>query len=467
MENFNRIFIAKKPIVNRFFLITAQFGLLFFIHPVFSSAEGSGFYTAEQQIQLAPSTSDDAPQSERHTHATAASEGITLEQVIINVLENNPQLGINDYEARAIAARIRQAQQGTPIKMNLNVQNFAGSGTYGRADRAETTLSLVKVMELGDKASFRGDLARQQANLLQNEQDSKRLDLLSGVAEQFLHVAVDQYRSRIAKEKLKLLERTLETVTQGVKAGRSHVAEQRRVNITVARAEIELEHTKHELATSRLKLATSWGETSPQFSSVSTELFVLPSVQPFEQLETLLANNPDLIRFATEERVSQARLRLAEAQRTPNLELSGGIRYLNESKDGALVLSVSVPFGSGSRARPHIEEMKYLAQREPLRHEQQRLALHNSLYGMYQELIHAKTAFEALSQRIIPEAERAADDYEQGYKRGRFSLLELNETQRTLLGVRLEAVMTAANYHSFRIEIERLTGVALRSGVTP
>jgi cobalt-zinc-cadmium efflux system outer membrane protein len=68
---------------------------------------------------------------------------------------------------------------------------------------------------------------------------------------------------------------------------------------------------------------------------------------------------------------------------------------------------------------------------------------------------------------MIPEAERAANDYEQGYKSGRFSLLELNETQRILLDARLEAVLTAANYHRFRIEIERLTGAAIRSGVNP
>jgi len=402
-----------------------------------------------------------------HAVESLASGPITLDQVVINVLEHNPQLGINDYEARALAARIRRAQQGTPFRINLDMQNFAGSGAYGRADRVETTLSLAKVLELGGKPSFRGNVAKQQANLLQNKQDSKRLDLLAGVTDQFMHVAVDQYRLNIAKEKLKLFQHTLEIVTKRVKSGRSHVAEQRRVTVAVARAEIELEHAEHELATSRLKLTSSWGETKPQFSSVSAKLFVLPSVQPFEQLETLLVNNPGLTRFATEERLARARLRLAEAQRTPDLELSGGFRYLNERKDGALVISVSMPFGSDSRARPHIEEMKSLAQREPLRYEQQRLKLYNSLYGIYQELIHAKTAFETLSQRIIPEAEHAADDYEQGYRRGRFSLLELNEAQRILLEARLEAVMTAANYHLFRIEIERLTGVALRSGEKP
>ena len=51
-----------------------------------------------------------------HAVETSNAKSITLEQVIVKVLEGNPQLGINDYEAQAAAARIRQAQQRTPFK---------------------------------------------------------------------------------------------------------------------------------------------------------------------------------------------------------------------------------------------------------------------------------------------------------------------------------------------------------------
>jgi len=401
------------------------------------------------------------------THAASLSGAITLEQVIANVLKHNPQLRMNSYEADAAVSRVLQAGQGKPLEVTLDIQDFAGSGTYNGINRLETTLSLAKVLELGGKSSSRSNLAREHASLLNNMQDSKRMDLLAKVAEQFMRVVVDQHRLEIAREQLKLVKRTHAIVEQRVKVGKSHIAELRREAIALTRSEIDLEHAEHRLAFSRLKLATDWGETKPQFSRARADLFVLPAVQTFEQLEELLVNNPDLTRFATEERVTQARLRLAEARRASDLKLSAGIRHLNERKDGALVLSVSMPIGSASRARPYIDEMEYLSQREPLRYEQQRLTLISSLYEIYQELLHAQGAFKALNQKMIPEAERAVNDYERGYKSGRFSLLELNETQRILLDARLESVVTAANYHRFRIEIERLTGAAMRSGVNP
>jgi len=402
-----------------------------------------------------------------HAVETLTAQSITLDQVVIKVLERNSQLNINAIEARAAAARIRQAKQTPALEMKFELQNFAGSDAYRVADRLETTLSLAKILEFGSKASKRGELAQQQANLLRNDQDSKRLDVLAEAAEQFMHVVVDQHRLRIAHEQMKLLQDTFEFVSQRVKAGRSHVAEQRRVAIALARAEIEREHAEHELSTSRLKLATRWGETQVIFTHAEADLFVLPALPPFKQIETLLANNPDLIRFATAERVAKANLRLAQSRRQSNLQLSGGIRYFSEVGDGALVLSASIPLGSSARAQPYITERQYFTEREPYRYEQQRLDLHSSLYGIYQELLHAQTAYEALSLRIIPQAEQLATDYAQGYKSGRFSLLELNQAQKILLDTRLEAVIAAANYHRFRIQIERLTGAELRVGVKP
>jgi len=213
-----------------------------------------------------------------------------------------------------------------------------------------------------------------------------------------------------------------------------------------------------------LKLAIYWGESQADFGEAEADLFLLPSIPPFTKLEGLLDNNPDLVLLATEQRIAKTRLRLAQSRRTSDFSVTGGIRYFNNSRDAALMASISMPLGSHSRAQPKIDEMQYLAQRESRRFQLQRLTLYSSLYELYQELLHARTAFEALNQRIIPAAQQAAKDYEQGYQSGRFSLLELNEAQSTLLDARMEVIMTAANYHRLKIEIERLTGVTLYSG---
>jgi cobalt-zinc-cadmium efflux system outer membrane protein len=149
-----------------------------------------------------------------------------------------------------------------------------------------------------------------------------------------------------------------------------------------------------------------------------------------------------------------------------NIDLSGGVRYLNITDDTALVVSASIPLGSRSRAAPGIESSRLLSDLHPLLYKQRQLELHASLYEIYQELSHASTASRTLREQIVPEAELALRDYEKGYRSGRYSLLELSDAQKTLLDARLETVMTAADFHNYRIEIERLTGQAMSTGAS-
>ena len=394
-----------------------------------------------------------------------AQDPLTLDEALLAVLENNPVLLAGDYQAQAAAARIRQAQQSTPVQLKLELENFAGSGVFGGDDLLETTLSLGKILELGNKAGLRGEVAHNEATLLDNERDAARLDLLAEAVRRFIHVVVDQERLKIARDKLTLAEGTAAIVDERVRVGKSPDAERSRARIAVARAELELEHAEHELATSRVKLATQWGDTEPEFSSARATLFSLNPVESFDTLAQLLERNPDLTRFASEQRLAEARLRLAQSRRRMDIELSGGFRYFNLNNDGALVVSATMPLGSGSRAAPGIESSQLLSDRQPLLFRQRQLELHASLYEIYQELSHALTASQTLHEQIVPEAELALRGYEKGYRAGRYSLLELSDAQELLLEARLEAVMTASDYHNYRIEIERLTGQSMSAGV--
>lgn len=105
--------------------------------------------------------------------------------------------------------------------------------------------------------------------------------------------------------------------------------------------------------------------------------------------------------------------------------------------------------------------------RNPYQHQQRRLELYSTLFEVHQEIKHKITTVASLRNTIIPLAEEALHDYEKGYTAGRYSLLELNVAQRTLLDSRLELVMAAADYHRYSIEIDRLTGAGLTTGANP
>lgn len=385
-------------------------------------------------------------------------EALTLDRVIARVLERSPALQAAGYDSEAAAQRIREASLARPLRAGIEFENFAGTGDTHGVDALEATLSLTRVLELGDKPHLRGEFATQKADLLKDEQAAQRLDLLAEATRRFLQVVSNQERLRIGQDATELARRTLAVVERRVGVGRTPTAERSKAVIALSRAELDLKRAERQLASARLSLATTWGATEAAFLDARATLFVLPAAERFDQIQRHLDRNPDLIRFVTAERVAKAREQLARAGRQPDVEVSAGVRYLNEPNDAAFVVWASVPLGTHRRAEPAIEEARARTLREPFLYEERRLELHATLFSLHQELMHSRLMVETLTGHIIPEAMRALGDYEKGYAAGRYSFLELVDAQRSLLEARNEAITAAADYHRFRIEIDRLTG---------
>ena len=396
-----------------------------------------------------------------NTSVTAAQASLTLDQALIRVLENNPKLKVADYQARAMAARMRQALQVPATRINLNLENFGGSGEATAARGVEATLSLSRTLELGNKAARRGEVVAGEALLLTNQNDIDRLHLLADTAQRFLHVAADQERLRLAEEAVELVRLTERTVEERIRAGRTPAAERRRVVIDRANYDLELEHIRHELESSRVNLSTLWNDRQPDYDRVEADLIQLEVLPDFQNLTELLDRNPELTRHINAQDLARTKIRLMQGRRKPDIDLSAGLKYLGGSNDAALMLWASVPLGSAVRAQPGIDEASALSHIDPLNYEQKKLELYATLFEIYQEIKHAKEAVETLNERIIPAAASMLTDYEDGYQTVRYSLLELIQVQQLLRDARSQLVEMATSFHSHRIELDRLTGAKL------
>ncbi len=385
--------------------------------------------------------------------------GLRLEQAMFQVLENHPTLRIADYEAKAIAARLRQALLAPANKLNMSLEDFAGSGSARDVRSIEATLSLSRILELGNKADRRGAVIERHAYLQQNENDINRLDLMAETARRFVRVAADQRRLQIAEDAIVLINLTEKTVEERIRVGKTPTTERQRIAIDMANYELDLEHKRHEMASSRIQLATLWNDKQANFKNVSADIFRLDTLPDFNTLAGYLERNPDLVRYIRAEDLANAKIRLAQSKRKPDLELNAGLRYLGGSDDVALMFSASIPLGTAGRAQHRIDEAEALARIEPLNLEQRSMELYATLFEIFQEMKHARDAIEVLTEKIVPAAKTMLAAYEKGFQAGRYSLLELIQVQEILRNAHSRSIDMAANYHTYRIEIDRLTGV--------
>jgi len=390
---------------------------------------------------------------------------IGLNEAVARTLARNPELVAFGYQLQAQDARVLQAGLAPNPELSLTVENALGTGEFSGTDAAEATLSIAWILERGVRQR-RLDTARAGISLLEVEADIKRLDASAETARWFFSCLSNQARMANAKEAVQLAHETVNAVQERVTAGKSPQAELARARAESARMELKQEDIEHEWLSASRRLAAQWGETEPQFRRVSGDLMTLPDTESFEKLKTRISENPDLARFLSKQRVDEAELFLAKAQRKSSWLVSAGVRRLEITDDEALVANITLPLALRNRNQGRIAEAQANLAQTAADATAARIRNETLLFVIYQELQHSLHRVRTLRDDVIPRLEQALTDTRSAYELGRYSYFEWRTVQEDLLEARSALVEASVDAHQKSIEIERLTGVRIAQPTT-
>lgn len=390
--------------------------------------------------------------------AAVGSPALDLRTVLARTLEESPALDVFPYRERAADALIVQAGLRPNPELSVELENVVGTGLYSGFDRAEATFALSQVIELGGKRERRTLLAEMNRELAGADYEVARIEVLAEAAQRFISVALGQALLKTAQLEERLAERALTVAERRAESGRASPIDESRARIAIVQATIAKSRAQRELASARIRLAASWGETNPTFGDVRADLFRFPEVPPFEFLRARLDDAPTLGRFLTLERVRAAELRLAESSGRQDARVGIGLRRFEESGESAVTLQFSMPLPFSDRNQGRISAARAEWEMTDAERRQARIAIHASLFEIHQELQHARAEAAALQEVALPEAQQALERIESGYEEGRFSYLDLIEARRQRLGIERAAIEAASSFHRLLLELERLTG---------
>jgi len=392
------------------------------------------------------------------SQASAESGVLTLNDAISRAIAENPALRGSEYLLLASRAREARVAHSPPLSVGAEFEDFAGSGDLSGVDSLQTTLRLSGVLELGGKRVARGEMAQRETEVVSIDQTTERLDLLAQVAERFAQVAARQEQLVVAHQATELSAATVDRVTERIRVGAAPQHELGRAEISLARARIDEEHAEHQLTSGRVRLAATWGATTPQFERVSANLFEFPETKTLEQLMDDVDASPAIQRMLSRERLAAAQLNLARTARSSEIVWSAGLRRLESIDDSALVASINFPLGTRRRAEPSISEAEAMQAKLPFDVQVARVDASATLFELYQELHHAQLEARTLREQVQPQSQSVLQSTELSFRQGRVTFFELANAQQQLLDVHRDAIAAAAEYHALLIEIERLMG---------
>jgi cobalt-zinc-cadmium efflux system outer membrane protein len=388
---------------------------------------------------------------------------LTMSDAIQLALLKNPELQSFSIEMRAREARTLQESFAPNPGIEFEIENFGGSGEFSSFSGSEITLSVGQLIELAGKREKRTRAAAFGSDLAAWDYESKKLDVLTETVRRYVKLIGDQEKILLNQELVAVSEKLLKSVNRLVQAGKISPAEISRTQILLSKAQLELNRSQRKIEADRIRLASLWADTSPNFVSVSGSLENIGSIPPLDSLKKYLSENPDIVRWVTEIEMRQALEELERAKQIPDPLIQAGYRHLTEVNSNAFVANLSVPIPIFNTNKGAVQEAYNRLKKTEEQQRQTEITISTNLIELYQNLQILYTDIDNSTKTIIPEAEKAYQVINDGYISGKFRFLDVLDAQRTLYETRKNLIASLTEYNIRVAEIERLIGRSLAS----
>lgn len=383
---------------------------------------------------------------------------LSLEHAWALTLLHSPALKAYSYDIRAAEARQIQAALRPNPTLDIEVEDFGGSGELSGFDAAETTVFVSQPLELGHKREKRMQTAAIDRQLAGIDYEVRRREVRAGLAGAFTDLLAAQEKSRLYAEMADIAAQSLQAVQRRVAGGKDSPVEETRAAVEQSRMQVRYEQARRELETARRRLASFWAAEPPRFTEAAGELDRVEALPDAATLRGLLEQTPQWTRWETEIDRRRSVLRQEEAQATPDIAVGAGVKRFNEIDETALVVGLSIPLplfdrNQGNRREAAVNVAKTFAEQDAAQ-----LELLRELDRLTTELTGGRLKIESLQNTALPGAQEVLEASRRAYAEGKVDYLSVLDAQRTLFEARSDYVDSLAGWHRARVELEQLIG---------
>jgi len=343
--------------------------------------------------------------------------------------------------------------------VQTQVENVAGSNSYGGFRQAETTLMLNLPIELGGKRSARIAQADARTDRALIEAAVQQAELRYQVTQLYVDAVAALRRAAVARDQLRIAREALGAAQVRVRSGRASPLEEQRADVARINAQAGVEQAERLARAAWDNLARRIGR-SVNGALDEGMIDAMPAAVTGPALPMATEGTLAMAAARADVAISTAGVQIARSQRVPDLAVGPGLRRLSASNDTALVFSVSVPLPLFNGGRAAVAQAAAEQSRAEALQRLTEQEVAQAITSAQAEADNAATAARAASGPALEAAQEAARIARIGYREGKFGQLDLLDAERTLAQTRVAAIDALAAYHIARARLERLTARA-------
>ncbi len=390
--------------------------------------------------QTAPVASTEAP--------------LTLDDALASARARSPGVEAADAAIRASTAGRTVAGLRPNPSFEGQAENVAGTGPYRGLSGSETTVGFSLPIETGGKRSARVAVADTRIGRARIGAYVALADLEQQVTETYVEAAGAERRLLVARQQAAIAREGLRVARDRVMVGAASPIDEQRADVVAINAEAAVERAQRSLEVARQNLSRLIGR--PVTEPLDTAWFDRvggfgPTIAPSSEGTLALAI------AAADLATAEAQVRLARANRIPDITLSAGARRLQSSRDTAAVVGVSIPIPVFNNGRAAIDQATAERDQFAAQFRLARLDADRAIASAMAEVANAATAARAANGPALAAAQEAARIARIGYGQGKLDQIELLDAERTLSETRTAAIDALATYHDAQARRDRLT----------
>lgn len=395
-----------------------------------------------------------APAEPGRAERDEPEEVVTLEEARKRALAENPALAERALDVKAAEGAARQARAWPNPEVGVEVEDFGRD--LAKWGESQTTWSVSQRIELPLARWARIAAARGNRRGAALDHERAKLDLLAEVDRRFAALLAAQFRLDVGRGNERTADTLLAAVSALVAAGEVSPIEEDRARADRSRAGIGTRRAETELARAQVGLVSLWSGSASAACRAEGSLEFEPVLPPDDALDSLDTGLPDIAWWDATVARNDADLRMQRWSRLPGLTVGGGLRRLNGPGDqtwtamAAMELPIWDHNGGGvAEAAARAAQARVGRQAGRLRILSERRIARDALAGALAEV-------RTYRESTRPEVRRAYDAVSEGYRRGKFPLIDLLDARRSLAEIELEYIDALLGLWSARIDLERL-----------
>lgn len=259
-------------------------------------------------------------------------------------MHNNRELSLLSDEQKSTLNNLGTGvASALPALQALNIEQILNSigGTVTDALRTDTrnlylgAITLTQPIFMGGKIRAYNQITRFAEQLAKTQENADTQNIILQTDEAYWQIVSLANKKRLAESFLKLVKQLDSDVEKMIKEGVATKADGLSVKVKVNEAEMTLTKVENGLSLSKMLLCQLCGiddlTTPITLADENINTLPLPSNAPEANLETAMANRPEIISLELADKIYRQKINLARSEFLPNIALTGNYLITNPS----------------------------------------------------------------------------------------------------------------------------------------